>query len=139
VWDTWRPPSPEGAPTEAERPERIESCAVLTTRSGGVVREIHDRMPLILGPDEWDAWLGGGIEDARRVLEQSQDAVERRASNLVATPVSTWVNDVRHDDPTCIEPLALEPGVATAEGAQGAFQFAASPAAPRTRSRRRRA
>jgi putative SOS response-associated peptidase YedK len=99
VWDSWTPPPADGAPRD-----RIESCAVLTTPSGGSLATIHDRMPLVLeGEHDWDSWLGTE-EEAERLLEQSPAILEERARDLVMVPVSTWVNDVRHDDPRCIEP-----------------------------------
>ena len=108
VWDAWRPPAPEGAPSDANapKPERIESCAVLTTRAAGAMNDLHDRMPLVLSPEEWSTWLGGSPEEASRLLDQAPDLLERRARELVAVPVSTWVNDVRHEGPRCIEPMS---------------------------------
>ena len=98
VWDSWRPPVAEDASPDAKKPERIESCAVLTTRAAGPMRNLHDRMPLVLSPDEWSAWLGGAPAEAARLLEQDR--------GLVAVPVSRWVNDVRHEGPRCIEPVS---------------------------------
>lgn len=106
VWDAWRPPAAEGAGPDTPKPERIESCAVLTTRAAGVMKELHDRMPLVLSKDEWAAWLGGSVDEASRLLEQDPVRLEERARDLVALPVSTWVNDVRHEGPRCIEPMS---------------------------------
>lgn len=105
VWDSWRPPAPADASPDAPRPARIESCAVLTTRAAGAMKDLHDRMPLVLSRDEWTTWLGGTVEEAARLLEQDQRLLDERARDLVAVPVSTWVNDVRHEDPRCIEPM----------------------------------
>jgi putative SOS response-associated peptidase YedK len=110
VWDSWRPPTPDAKPGEspAERPERIQSCAVLTTRSGGVLRDLHDRMPLVLPANDWNTWLDGTPEEAARLLSQEPDVLDAHAEGLLALPVSTWVNDVKHDDPRCIEPASLD-------------------------------
>ncbi len=105
VWDSGRPPAAADAAADAPRPARIESCAVLTTRAAGALKDLHDRMPLVLSRDEWTTWLGGTVEDAARLLEQEQRLLDDRARDLVAVPVSTWVNDVRHDDPRCVEPM----------------------------------
>ncbi|HVH47636.1 MAG TPA: SOS response-associated peptidase [Labilithrix sp.] len=134
LWDSWRPPAPEEP--DAPKPERVESCAVLTTRSGGVVRELHDRMPLVLAAKEWDTWLGGSEKDAARLLAQDEDVLAERAEGLVAVPISTWVNDVRHDDPRCIEPIAL-PDTPGAQAGQADFDFA-KPAAGRAKRARKR-
>jgi len=106
VWDSWRPPLAKGTPPDAPKPERIESCAVLTTRAAGRIKPLHDRMPLLLSRDEWAVWLGGSADEAVRLLEQNEADLEARARDLIAVPVSTWVNNVRHEDPRCIEPLS---------------------------------
>jgi putative SOS response-associated peptidase YedK len=135
LWDEWRPPLPEGAPAGVPPPARLESCAVLTTRSAGAIRELHDRMPLVLPANEWDAWLGGSVEEATRLLEHEQapDVLDERAHELVAVPVSTWVNDVRHDDPRCIDPAPL----VSVELGSGQIDFGFSDTPPRTRRRKR--
>lgn len=104
LYDSWRPARSEDA--GAAKPERIESAAVLTTPAGGAIRDLHDRMPLVLPASEWDTWLGGTADEAARLLEPDQAALDARAGDLSAVAVSTWVNDVRHDDPRCIEPAA---------------------------------
>lgn len=86
VWESWR--SPDG--------ELLESCAVVTTEAKGSVAELHDRMPIVVPPNAWDAWLGGSTDEAARIVAATTD--------LVTVPVSRWVNDVRHDDPRCLEP-----------------------------------
>lgn len=96
VWAAW--------PAAADLPT-LETCAVLTTRSAGAIRGLHDRMPLVLGDvDEWRRWVDGTEEDAARTLAPSDALLERRADELVVLPVSTWVNDVKHDDPGCLAP-----------------------------------
>ena len=120
LWDSWRPPTAEG---DARKPERIESCAVLTTRAAGPMKALHARMPLVLSRDEWATWLCGTAADARRLLEQDHSALDRRARDLVAIPVSTWVNDVRNEGPRCIEPVSADED-APAEPAQIDFGFA---------------
>ncbi len=41
----------------------IESCTILTTGANEAVRELHDRIPVILQPDDYDAWLDPGMAD----------------------------------------------------------------------------
>ena len=67
---------------------------VLTRDSEGDVAEIHDRMPVILSP-----------EDARDWLEHGQIG---KAPALTRTRVSTRVNRIDHDDPSCLEELAQD-------------------------------
>ena len=64
---------------------------VLTRDSEGEVAEIHDRMPVLLEP-----------EDARRWLAEGEIG---QAPDLTRTPVSTRVNRIDNDDRECIEPM----------------------------------
>jgi len=47
LWEAWHPK--EG--------ETIESCCIITTDANALMQPIHDRMPVILTPDQWEAWL----------------------------------------------------------------------------------
>lgn len=123
VWDSWQPPLPEGAPPDAPKPERVESCAVLTTHAAALMKDLHDRMPLVLPADEWTRWLEGPAPEAARLLTQDERVLDERARQLVAVPVSTWVNDVRHEGPQCIEPVLQEIDEPTPRAAQIEFGF----------------
>src|SRR6516162_2309392 len=57
LWETWR--SPAG--------ERLRSFAIITTRPNELCAELHNRMPVILGPERWPAWLGEEPTDAARL------------------------------------------------------------------------
>lgn len=46
LWDRWKGPDAV-----------IRSCAILTTEANARVAEIHDRMPVLLEPDDFDEWL----------------------------------------------------------------------------------
>lgn len=48
IWDSWK------SPVDA----LIESCAILTTTPNELVNDLHDRMPVILRPEDYDEWLG---------------------------------------------------------------------------------
>jgi putative SOS response-associated peptidase YedK len=72
---------------------------VLTTGPNAVVAQLHDRMPVILAPDQVDRWLHRGDP---ALLQPAPD------DTLVATPVSARVNSVRNDDPACLEPPGPE-------------------------------
>lgn len=95
----------------------------MTTASRGPVAQLHDRMPLVLGPDARERWLTASPEGARGLVRQPQAEAER----FLVVPVSTWVNDVEHDDPRCLEPAP--PGEAEARAPaspparQTAFRF----------------
>jgi putative SOS response-associated peptidase YedK len=98
--------------TRNAKGEVLETCAVVTTNAEGKIKDLHDRMPLVLAPDAYGAWLSGSAEDAQALLAGGAATQAARAAELDVIPVSTWVNDVRHDDPRCIEPFSADtPGV----------------------------
>jgi putative SOS response-associated peptidase YedK len=72
-------------------------CAILTAPSQGAVAPLHDRMPVVLEPDAFSAWIDPSVKDVRSILSQAN------ASRLITYPVGRGVNSVRNDDPTLIE------------------------------------
>lgn len=75
----------------------VESCTIVTMPANALLAEVNNtdkRMPLIVPRETFDAWLG---EDpaAEGVVQPFPDA------RLEAWPVSTYVNNPRHDDPRC--------------------------------------
>jgi putative SOS response-associated peptidase YedK len=90
VWERWT--SRDG--------EVVESCAIVTQPAATPVDVIHDRMPLVLERADWKRWLDPAQTDADALAP----LLLPRAPALVAYPVSTHVNDPRHDDPKCLEP-----------------------------------
>lgn len=98
LWERWRP-------SETEAP--VDSCTILTTAANAVMASIHDRMPLVLEPAAFEAWLGevpASADDLRALCRPAPDA------RLVAEPVSTAINSARHDGPDCITPLTRAHG-----------------------------
>jgi putative SOS response-associated peptidase YedK len=82
--------------------EAIESCTLLTTEANPVVADVHGRMPVILGPEHYDAWLDPGTFRA----DQLQALLEPYSgTDLEAFPVSTLVNSPANDLPACVERL----------------------------------
>lgn len=73
----------------------IESCTIITTPPAPELAAIHDRMPLIVPPPAYADWLEGA-EPGGRIKPFD-------AAPLEAYPVSTRVNNPRHDDPRCLE------------------------------------
>jgi putative SOS response-associated peptidase YedK len=60
-------------------------------------------MRVILSPESYGAWLDPEIQDRERLLPLLRPY---SAGEMVAGPVSTRVNSLRNDDPSCIEPAA---------------------------------
>jgi putative SOS response-associated peptidase YedK len=94
LWESWR--SPAG--------ERLRSFAVITTRPNELCAVLHDRMPVVLGPDNWATWLGEEPADAARLKAM----LAPYPSELMACwPVSRRVGSVKNNDPSLIEPITL--------------------------------
>ena len=85
----------------------IESCTILTTTANPLVADVHDRMPVMLAPEEYDRWLDPDMRpaDLLPLLRPYQAAAMTRYA------VSTRVNQVANDDPACAAP-AYEAGPA---------------------------
>jgi putative SOS response-associated peptidase YedK len=78
------------------------SFTILTTASAGAVAPLHDRMPVILEPEQFELWLDPAAEPA--ALKPLLRPYAK--PDLVAFPVSPRVNSVKHDDAALIVPLA---------------------------------
>jgi len=73
----------------------IETCTILTTKPNSLVADVHDRMPVMLRPEDYDLWLDPGITDSKRVV----DYLKPLDSTLMRKyPVSTRVNRPENDD-----------------------------------------
>jgi putative SOS response-associated peptidase YedK len=80
----------------------LRTCAILTTRASSVLQGIHDRMPVILPRDAYNAWLD---PDADRE-ELGELMIPYPGADLETYPVSRFVNSPRNNDERCIEPAA---------------------------------
>ena len=94
VWDRWV--SKDG--------EVVESCAILTQPARPPVEAVHDRMPLVLEPADWDRWLDTSLTE----VTDFAPLLAPRSPELFAYEVSAHVNDPRHDDARCVEPAPHE-------------------------------
>jgi putative SOS response-associated peptidase YedK len=90
LWEQWRPP--EG--------ELIATFTIVTTTANEALRALHDRMPAIVAPADYDEWLSSPNPSAL-LGPWAGVAFE-------VAPIGTRVNDVRNDDPGVLQPL---PGV----------------------------
>jgi putative SOS response-associated peptidase YedK len=89
LWERW--------PGEGGEP--LETCTIITTAANELLAPVHDRMPVILEPGAFDAWLdpgsGKGLVELLRPLP---------AEAMAAYPVSLLVNSPGNDTPACIAP-----------------------------------
>lgn len=91
IWATWHTP-------DTETP--VVSCAILTTSAVGELRDVHDRMPLLLSRDTWNRWLDPEIGDVTGLLAGPSPEV---VAGLELRPVSSQVNNVRNNGAELIE------------------------------------
>lgn len=103
LWEVWR-----GADKDQEP---LRSCTIITTAPNEPMAAIHDRMPVILPESAWDTWLDREVDD----LDLLGKLLVPAAPELtVMHPVSTAVNNVRHDGHELIDEIDPD---APAEGA----------------------
>jgi putative SOS response-associated peptidase YedK len=87
--------------------EDILSAAIIVGRPNPLAKAVHDRMPVILDPADYDKWLDpdAATEELRALFKPFPDALMRMF------PVNRAVNNVRNDTEACIEPVSLEDAV----------------------------
>lgn len=93
LWERWT----KGA-------EPLVTCTILTTTPSASIADIHDRMPVILRPEEREQWLqrDADTDKLKALLRPYAD------EELDAYVVSTLVNHVDNDGPECVEPARSE-------------------------------
>ncbi len=115
LWETWCGPNGE----------EVDGACVVTTSANGLMAAIHDRMPVILEPEDFDTWLDADTVDAAEAARLMRPAAE---DVLEFWPISTAVNKVSNDDlsiqtPTGAversDPAARPAPMASAPAAQG--------------------
>jgi len=109
LWETWR--APDG--------QVLESCAVVTTVPGALMRPVHHRQPLVLEPENFAAWL-----DPDTIQPEKLAPLLRPFSDetLTARRVSRHVSNVHHEDPECLAPAGPDDD-GEAGGPQLALEF----------------
>ena len=82
--------------------EVIDSCTIITTEANEILQPIHDRMPVILNPKDYDLWLDPTLDK----IEQLQQLLQSYSSTeMTSYPVSTKVNKPTNDTPELINSL----------------------------------
>jgi putative SOS response-associated peptidase YedK len=94
LWETWR--SKDG--------ERVRSFTIVTTTPNELCAELHSRMPVVLKPETWPAWLG---EEPSTVGDLKEMLTPYPSEDMVAWPVSPRVGNVKNNHPSLIEPISL--------------------------------
>ena len=95
LWSVWKP---------AEDVAPLLSCTIITTDAVGELAEIHDRMPLMLAENDWDAWLNPDAPVDPELLARPPDV-----HDIELRQVSTLVNSVRNNGPELLAPAEPQP------------------------------
>jgi putative SOS response-associated peptidase YedK len=90
LWEAWRAPG-GGKP--------LFTCALLTVPANDVVRPVHDRMPAILRPADYAAWIDRGTTDPAKVLPL---VGPYPAGEMEAVPANPYVNSPEHEGEQCL-------------------------------------
>jgi putative SOS response-associated peptidase YedK len=97
LWETWMDPATAVA---------VVSCSIVVTDANPVVCAIHDRMPVVLDPQDYTRWL----DPANREIAVLADLLRPAPpAHWTLEPVGRRVNNARQDDPGLIEPLPERP------------------------------
>jgi putative SOS response-associated peptidase YedK len=95
LWDRWRDTNNNV----------LETCTILTTTPNSLVAEVHNRMPAILDPDDYERWLDPGITKPEAIL----DCLTPFDCTLMSKyPVSPRVNRPGNDDEECAREVSAE-------------------------------
>jgi putative SOS response-associated peptidase YedK len=104
LWERWQPQGAESGAREADdgaASGTIATCTILTIEPNALMAPIHNRMPVIIAPSHYAAWLSPATPaDAARALLAPWDA-----AGWTAQRVGTRVNAVANDDAACAEPM----------------------------------
>ena len=93
LWDRWR--DPEGT--------LVESCTIVTTTPNELLEPLHNRMAVILKPNQFSLWLDPTMTRAEELIDT---LVAYPADEMESFRVSKFVNNTRNNTPACIQPCA---------------------------------
>jgi putative SOS response-associated peptidase YedK len=89
LWESWT--DPQG--------KLVQTSAIITTDANEAMQAVHNRMPVILNPTDYDRWLDCSQTDVLDLLKPCS------SEKMQLTPVSTLVNSPRNEKPECVVPL----------------------------------
>ena len=87
LWERWTP----------ETGEAVETFTIITTDASRLVREVHDRMPVIIAPADHQRWLTAPVDAVKRLLVPY-------TTGLTIVPVGERVNSIKNDDVSLLQP-----------------------------------
>ena len=145
LFEAWRAAAPaadaEAAPAltpqagRASSPEWLLTCCVITTAANALMAPIHERMPVLLRPEHWAAWLDRGLTDPAALAPLMTGLADSGPGAMQAWPVGRSVGRASADGAALAEPLAAgqalapRPSIATPPDQAGAPDEPAAPGA----------
>jgi len=91
IYDTWVSPDKQ----------RLSTCSILTTAPNSLMASIHERMPVILKPEDEGLWLDSRVNDVNKLRRLFHPYP---SEEMEAYAVSTRVGNTKFDDAACLEP-----------------------------------
>jgi hypothetical protein len=95
LWENWR----------SSAGEWVRSFAIVTTTPNELCAEIHNRMPVVLKPRVWPVWLG---EEPADLPQLKALLAPYPSEEMTCWPVTARVGNVKNNDPSLIEPIAVD-------------------------------
>ncbi|MBL1076270.1 SOS response-associated peptidase [Nocardia sp. 2] len=94
LWSVWRDRS------QGDAAQPLLSCTILTTDAVGDLTKVHDRMPLPMPQEHWDAWLDPDHPAPAELLETP---TPESVSDILLRPVPTLVNSIKNNGPELLD------------------------------------
>jgi len=95
LWELW-------SAKEKDEDTIYKSCAIITTVASESIKQLHDRMPVILMRDYHDRWLNPKEQDPKKLENVLKNGLIR---DMQYYPISQHVNSPMNNDPECIRPI----------------------------------
>jgi putative SOS response-associated peptidase YedK len=95
LWENWKDPASS---------EWVRTFTIITTDANELVARLHDRMPVVIGPDDRERWLKG--PNPKELLRPYP------AERMIMWPVSPKLNSPKYDSPDLLEPIEEPAGPA---------------------------
>lgn len=92
IWQGWTPP--EGG-------DRLVTCAIVTCAASADIADVHDRMPVLIAPEDQALWLGEDGDGAARLMRPAP------TNSLRKHRVSTQVNSMRAEGESLVNPALM--------------------------------
>ncbi|MGX1807688.1 SOS response-associated peptidase [Nocardia sp. NPDC055321] len=96
LWSVWRDRD------QGDAARTLLSCTILTTDAVGELTKVHDRMPLPMPREHWDAWLDPDHPAPEELLDTPAAAA---VSNILIRPVPMLVNSVKNNGPELLDEI----------------------------------